>query len=292
MIKKKASVICNRPKPLEKPFTFDISKDVQLRIYPDNRPRNMEIAALQKGLVLVANGLELIEEGAGFGVPIVKYSDATYFSRTATVYIREQNENAVTITKVFSLDSVSRKVVHGAVIDDDIYSVLHKTFEKAYLHYGKLRSFFDWMMELRRIIGIETRFDKVLPRGKVTVNYHCCPDNIKVYADFSEVERKRCREILILNEQGATFFRNSRLNGNAVLQKRKIGPWTRVDAEKAEFFYIEKGISFSLENRDGAVMYCGWEQIRDKLSWAGITCALNPRTLVFSYNIRLLENQT
>jgi len=276
---------------LEKPFTFNTNKAVALRIYPDNRPQNMEIAALQKGLVLVVDGSELIEEGAGFGVPIAKYSDTTFFSRTATVYVEEQDENAAVIIKVFLLDSVSKKRVHGTFINDGLYSVFHKTFEKAYLRRGNMRSFFDWVMRLRRTIGIETYFAYVLPRGKVTVSYHCYPDHIKVCADFSEVDMTSCQEILMLNEQGATFFRKHR-NGNAVLQDKKVGAWTRVDAEQAEFSDLDEHISFSMEKREGATLYCGREQVKDRFSWAGMTYALSPKTLIFNYTIRLQENTT
>ena len=249
----------------------------------------MEIAALQKGLVLLVDGSELIEEGAGFGVPVAKYSDTTFFSRTATAYVEEQDENDAVIIKVFLLDSVSKKRVHYAFINDGIYSVFHKTFEKAYLHRGNMRSFFDWVMRLRRTIGIETDFANVSPRGKVTVSYHCYPDHIKVCADFSEVDMTSCQEILILNEQGATFFRKNR-NGNVVLQDKKVGAWTRVDAEQAEFSDLREHISFSMEKIEGATLYYGREQIKDRFSWAGMTYALSPKTLIFNYTIRLQAN--
>ena len=276
---------------LEKPFTFNANKAFALRIYPDNRPHNMEIAALQKGLVLVVDGSELIEEGAGFGVPVAKYSDTTFFSRTATVYVEEQDENAAVITKVFLLDSVSKKRVHGAFINDSLYSVFHKTFEKAYLRRGSMRSFFDLLMRLRRTIGVETCFAHASSRGKVTVSYHCYPDHIKVHADFSEVDMTSCQEILILNEQGATFFRKHR-NGNVVFQDKKVGAWTRVDAEQAEFSDLAERISFSMEKRDGATLYYGREHVKDRFSWSGMTYALNPKTLTFNYIIRLQKNTT
>ena len=275
---------------LEKPFTFNINKAVSLRIYPDNRPQNMEIASLQKGLVLVVDGSELIEEGAGFGVPIAKYSDATFFSRTATVYFEKMDENAAVLVKVFLLDSVSKKRVHGAFINDGLYSVFHKSFEKAYLQ-GNLRSFFDWVMRLRRTIGLETCFTSVSPRGKVTISYHCYPDHIEVSADFSEVEMTNCQEILTLNEQGATFFRKYR-NGNAILQDEKVGAWTRVDAEQAEFSDLKEHISFSMEKKDDATLYFGREQVKDRFSWAGMTYALSPKTSRFNYTIRLKDNTT
>lgn len=274
---------------LEKPFTFDTNKTFSLRVYPDSRPKIMEIASLQKGLVLVVDGSELIEEGAGFGLPIAKYSDMTFFSRAATVYVEEQGENSAVITKVFLLDSVSKKRVHGAFINDRLYSVFHKTFEKAYLSRGNMRSFFDWVMRLRRTMGVETYFARVLPKGKVTIRYNCFPDHIKVCVDFSEVDKTSCKEILILNEQGSTFFRKYS-SGNEVLHDKKIGAWTRVDAEQAEFSDLGAHISFSMENIDGATLYCGWEQVEGRFSWAGMTYALSPKTLVFNYTIRLQAN--
>lgn len=270
----------------EKPFTFKANKGLSLRIYPDNRPQNLEIAALQKGLVLVVDNSELIEEGAGFGVPIARYSDTTFFSRAATVYVEEQGENSAVITKVFLLDSISKKRVQGAFINDGLYSVFHKTFEKAYLSRGNMRLFFDWVMRFRKTIGVETYFARVAPKGKVTVRYHCFPDYIKVHVDFSEVDMTSCREILILNEQGATFFKKFR-GGNEVFYDKKIGAWTRVDAEHAEFSDLREHSSFSLEKIDGAALYCGWEQVEGRFSWAGMTYALSPKTLVFNYIIRL-----
>jgi len=289
IIEKKVSLFQKQPVRLEKPFTFNTNKVVKLRIYPDNRPQNMEIAALQKGLVLMVDNTELIEEGAGFGVPIAKYSDATFFSRTATVYVEEQDKNAAVIVKVFLLDSVSKKRVHGVFINDDVYSIFHKTFEKAYLRHKNMRSFFDWVMRLRRTVGIQTCFAYVPPRGKVTISYHCYPNHIKVCADLSEVDMTSCREILILNEQGATFFRKHR-NDHEVLQDKKVGAWTRVDAKKAEFSDLGEQISFSMEKREGATLFCGWEKVKDRFSWAGMTYALSPKTLIFNYTIQLQAN--
>jgi hypothetical protein len=275
----------------EKPFNFKAKKGLALRIYPDNRPQNLEIAALQKGLVLVVDGSELIEEGAGFGVPIARYSDMTFFSRAATLYVEEQGENSAVVTKVFLLDSVSKKRVHGAFINDRLYSVFHKTFEKEYLCRRNMRSFFDWVMRFRRTMGVETYFACVLPKGKVTVRYHCFPDHIKVRVDLSEVNMTSCKEILILNEQGATFFKKYS-NGNEVLHDKKVGAWRRIDAEHAKFSDLGEHISFSLEKIDDATLYCGREQVEGRFSWAGMTYALSPKTLVFNYTIQLKANTT
>ena len=50
-----------------------------------------------------------------------------------------------------------------------------EAFEKAYLHRGNMRSFFDWVMRLRRTIGIETHFANVSPRGKVPLDIIAIP---------------------------------------------------------------------------------------------------------------------
>lgn len=248
----------------------------------------MEIASLQKGLVLVVDGVEVIEEGAGFGVPVLKYSDKTFFSRTATVCIKEQNEESVLIEKVFLLDSVSRKRLHGLSINDSFYSVFHRIFEAAYLQSGKLRSLFDWTMRLRKMIGVETLFVKISPRGKVTVQYSCYPDHVKVCVDFSLVDMDHCREILVLNEQGASFFRKIR-SVNQVLQDREIGAYMKSVSGFLEFSDLGGHISFSVEKSDCSSLYFGWEQVDGRFSWAGINYALSPNTLMFNYTIRLKE---
>jgi hypothetical protein len=274
---------------LKEPFIFKVNGTFSLRLYPDSRPENMEIAPLQKGLVLVVDGEEVIEEGVGFGVPVLKYSDKTFFCKTAVVCIKEQNEKSAVIEKVFLLDSVSKKRLNGAFINDGFYSVLHKIFEVSYLRYGKGRSFFDWIMRLRKLLGIETYFAKVSPRGIVTFQYYCYPDHIKVSADFSGVDLTQCREILVLNEQGGSFFRRIR-SGDLVSQDKEIGAWVKSVSGFAEFSDFGGRVSFSVERKGSGILYVGWEQVKGRFSWAGINFGLSPKTLMFNYTIRLKEN--
>lgn len=75
-----------------------------LRLYPDTRPHVGKIAGLQKGLVWVAQGHELIEEGYGLGCPIIEMDGVAYNARQATISIARQGE-AVLLTKRFIMDT-------------------------------------------------------------------------------------------------------------------------------------------------------------------------------------------
>ena len=57
-----------------------ISDSLSIHIYSDTKPRNAFIYDLQKGLTLICKGVEMVGEGTGFGVPVLVYSDETYFS--------------------------------------------------------------------------------------------------------------------------------------------------------------------------------------------------------------------
>lgn len=74
-----ASMLFPRPAPLQIPALGDTT----LRLYADSRPHVGKIAGLQKGLVWVASGRELVEEGYGFGCPIVQLEGRSYNSRQA-----------------------------------------------------------------------------------------------------------------------------------------------------------------------------------------------------------------
>jgi hypothetical protein len=96
-----------RPKP--PPFTLPLSNGLDVRLYADTRPHTGKVARLQKGLVLVEglrepqlrDGRERIEEGFGFGLPLVEVDGQAYLSRSATV---EQVGNV--LIKRYQLDTL------------------------------------------------------------------------------------------------------------------------------------------------------------------------------------------
>jgi hypothetical protein len=88
-----------RPKP--DPETIALSEDLAVRLYADTRPHTGKIARLQKGLLLVAEGQERIEEGFGFGLPLVEVGGQAYLSRTATI-----EQDGSSLVKHYIMDTV------------------------------------------------------------------------------------------------------------------------------------------------------------------------------------------
>ena len=80
-------------------------------------------------------------------------------------------------------------------------------------------------MELRDLAKIKTEFIKVKPRGSVTINYLCQPTAINVQADFSKVALSKCKEVLVLNEQGSSVFQKYADSSGLTLCGSKIGAW-------------------------------------------------------------------
>jgi hypothetical protein len=88
--------------PGEPPQSIDLGAGLSLRLYEDTRPHVGKIASLQKGPVLVRSGDELVEEGYGFGAPIVIVDGRQYLSRTARVEVYPEQERLV---KWFEIDT-------------------------------------------------------------------------------------------------------------------------------------------------------------------------------------------
>jgi len=89
-----------RPGP--PPITMALGNELTVRAYPDTRPHVGKITPLQKGLVLVQDGRELIEEGYGFGSPIVVQDGRSYLSQHAVVAAAPDNQQVI---KRFSIDT-------------------------------------------------------------------------------------------------------------------------------------------------------------------------------------------
>jgi hypothetical protein len=205
-----------------KPVTVSLAHRLSVRLYEDSRPHCLETAALQKGLVLMFDDKELIEEGLGFGVPVIKYQDKTYFSSTAKIST-QKSSSTKHVKKTYVLDTISKKTWRGSYIDDTLYSNWRKRFAKIYLSHKELSPLFNKLMEYRQIAKIKTEFVKVKPRGIVNVEYLVEPKNVVVNVDFSNLTLNACEELLVLNEQGATFFDTYTEGGGYKLVGGKIG---------------------------------------------------------------------
>jgi hypothetical protein len=269
------------------PYTIPLTDHMAVRLYRDCRPNCLETAALQKGVVLMFDGRELVEEGVGFGVPVVKYEDKTFFSSKATVAIQKTGTEYL-LTKVFTLDTVSiKKIGKASYINDKWYTRVRKTFELMYLKHPKIKFAFNQVMEIRQLLNIKTEFHNVKPRGTITVTYRIQPSSIRIHADFSKIQRKRCKELLLLNEQGASVFQKYTDSKGQVLFGNKIGAWSKVTADEASLQSTGGRIRFSLQNGGNATLFRGYERTRKRFSWAGLSYSLPLDVCEFSYAVKL-----
>ena len=272
------------------PYTYRAGGNLELRIYSDERPGNLEIASLQKGLILCQSGIELVEEGSGFGVPVARFRDKTYFSGSATLTLLDEGPPQI-IQKSYLLDTISLKNLRGGVrITDALYHPLHRAFTRVYLSKPSFRSIFNKVMETRIAMGITTKFVKVAPRGVVDIRFTLREGLIEVEVITNKISTG-CEELVILNEQGASTFRRYRDDGGLDLLDDSIGAWDKIDSSKGTLSDVKGKLSFSIEKlSNSTAMYRGREKVRDRLSWTGIALSLKPDNSV-KYMIRLQQEK-
>jgi len=286
-----SGLLQNYPNSLEEPIAIPIGNRLSARLYADSRPHYLETASIQKGLVLMIGNKELIEEGVGFGVPVVKYTDKTYFSSSASVAHIRTEGSALKFEKTFVLDTVSRKRFwRTGYINDELYSHLHKSFERLYLSHENLSTYFNKMMEFREATKIKTEFEKVKPKGWVTVSYELQFSKLSVSVDFTKLDLDDCIELLILNEQGSKFFAKYADSSGLKLIGNKIGAWHPVQANQATLMNQNEQIKFSLRKASSSSLFRGWEQTKNRFSWAGLSYSLQPSNREFDYTIELTLN--
>jgi hypothetical protein len=269
------------------PITVELSERISCRLYSDTRPHCLETAPLQKGLVLTVDGQEVIEEGVGFGAPVVLYRDEPYFSSSAECSVLNDGDHKV-LVKSFLMDTVSRKRLGKTVyVNDRFYMLLHKGFHKVYMKNSILTPFFNRLIELTKLFGVNTEFVKVKPRGRVTFTYEFQPDSVAVEVSFEQLDKDDCEEIVVLNEQGASFFRKYSDSNGLTLVDGQIGAWVDVEADEASLSDARETLGFSLRKVQGAVFFRGREKIRKRYSWVGLGYSIRPPFSTLRYSIKL-----
>ena len=274
---------------LKDPYTVTLSDELAFRVYPDSRPHNLKVAQLQKGIVLVFKGRELIEEGVGMGVPVAIYSDETYFAGTAE--LSKDCQDGKTITKHFLMDSVSRKSWKvRRIVNSRIYRVASRLSAGVYRNYRDLRRVIFPLMMLRNKLGVRTVYANALSRGEIAVTYSAEHGNLGIRADFEGLDRKSLRKIIFLNEQGATFFRRFRDSEGSDLVGDKIGAWEHVDSEWASLSDIDRTLSFSVRQLFGCRLFVGREYVKGYLAWTGLGYEVQPHLDTLNYVVHIQEN--
>lgn len=71
--------------PREEPQVIPLEPGIEGFLFSDPRPHIGKIARLQKGLALRVDGTMVIEEGFGFGLPLIQVGQQAYLSRSAEV---------------------------------------------------------------------------------------------------------------------------------------------------------------------------------------------------------------
>ena len=271
--------------------THPISNSVAVRVHSDTKPKNMKTAQLQKGLILLYKGTEVIGEGTGFGVPIVKYFDETIFSGSSSLTVRTWG-TIVEIRKKFIMDLVTRNTIRNCILENpkirtllDYISTIYKRQYQSHVRFAQyvllMRSFFFKF-------GVKSTFIGGPSKGTIVVTYIVDRNRILVKVDLRSLERYNLDKIFVLNEQGAHFFRTYSDSENLKLDNEAIGAWNDVTSQTAKITNEKDKIGFSLKNIEGTKLRRGRELIKDSLDWIGLDYELSAEYSQFEYEIEVI----
>jgi len=260
--------------------------NLALRIYADSRPHNLKISSLQKGLILVHNGEELVEEGIGFGVPVAVFKDKTFFSSSARVSIGKDDHGEI-IEKVFLLDtSPRRRWKITPLVDNPFYTVVSSFFEKTYTNYPDSRKFMLPLMELKNRVGVKTNFVRSISKGFVMIRYRIIHGQLDIEADLTGLSVDGLKKLVFLNEQGSTFFKRLVKSDGQDLIDRQIGAWNLINCSQVSFSDLNNSLSFSLRKLPKSQLFIGREYFKGLTAWAGIEYEVEPHLNRFNYSIQ------
>jgi hypothetical protein len=241
---------------------------------------------LQKGLVLVHRGVEVVGEGTGFGFPLSVYSDETFFSGSARVYL-SQRDDCVLVRKEFVMDRVARNCFKNVRLENRRARAVLGYMARVYQRHKGLRSL--KLKGLFREMDVGTCFVERLPAGKVVITWRVSDGRILVGADLSLVKREGLEKVFLLNEQGSRFFRRYVDSAGADMVDARIGAWEEVNAEWACLEDMEGGFGFRLRQASGGLLRRGREYLKGSLDWVGLDYEFGLKKTAVQYEIEILE---
>lgn len=255
---------------------------------------NYPTGQLQKGLLLLHDGVNLSEEAVGFGVPVIKQGIKTIFAGNAELSYREC-DSFVEITAIYHMNLQEKvgKISSGNIKSNLLYFV--KSFLAA-LHRNvpALREFLMAVSNLLlRIFKWEIRFELEDFSAQIKVVYAIFREGgrIEVEVYLTDALENEITEVVVMNEQSAHFFDRYLDSSGLKLEGERIGSWDEVKAQKASFLCPQHQIMFSLSTIENAKLFRGQELIGSRLAWSGFGYSFSPLVKNFCYELRLEKVQ-
>lgn len=262
-----------------------ISEFLSLRLYSDTRPHLKHIAELQKGLIIVYEGRELVGEGTGFGVPVARYDNRTYFSRSSKVRVFGERE-CITALKQFNLDTIYELRFRTTKIENRTMRAVARRLCESYEKHKHWRPIIQ--QGFLNSLGMRNAFVQAEPAGRVTVKYRIESSHVHVDADITRLNKNRLQKVCFLNEQGSQHFRKYCDSNGRVLLDKHIGAWDCIEADWACIMDESGQVGFRLWRVDDATLCRGREFAGSAYDWVGLDYELGPERTRFEYDIEFL----
>lgn len=265
--------------------TIPVSELLSLRLYSDTRPHCYRTSDIQKGLVFVYRGAELIGEGTGFGLPVARYQDKTYFPGSAIVKIAQTDE-CPTVIKQFALNMIRELKFRKARLESKITRKLLRHVGALYEEHRHWRPIVQ-----RNLLGhfrVQTSFARVKPAGNVSIAYRVEAPLIHVKADFNLLKKSGLQKIFVLNEQSSKCFTKYCDSNGTVLLHKHIGAWDNVEANWAYLSNESGDVGFRLWKVKDTILRRGTEFQEGVLDWVGLNYEIDPEKTSFEYDIEIL----
>lgn len=272
-------------------ITFPLFPEICLKIgQVSNNGDSYPTSRLQKGLILIANGQELVEEGVGFGVPVLKFGVKTIFPGAIELAdLNGSRDQEVTAVYRINLEEKLTGQNLQSVQSRSLYRIKNHLAD-VYRHFPATRRPLTAMSNaLRRGFGWQTTFEETGCSYSVKVHYvvNRQAGTISVVVDTVGLPRDDITEVVVMNEQGARYFETYSDSSGALLHGEAIGTWEEVTAESASFLNRTHQLAFTVRTIAAARLFRGRELIGSRLAWSGFGYSFPPTIERIGYQVRI-----
>jgi hypothetical protein len=246
-------------------------------------------ARLQKGFILMDQGVDLAEEAVGFGVPVIKRGLQSIFPGDVTLIWLKQG-STWTVNAQYKLNLVEKisKGADGDVGNKPFYAVKDFLAELIRRFPAFRRVLTSASSLLRQIFHWKTTYADGGFSTEVKMIYTLeeGTGRMRVDVDVSGLSPD-ITEVVIMNEQGAQAFDQYRDSSGNLFLGEQVGCWDVLDADEAWFESSARRVAFRLGHVEGTRLFRGRELIGSRLSWAGFGYAFPPSVGKLHYELRI-----